>query len=169
MSTWEVQYREAQWNQVCLFWAARFLKQVRRARFSSTVSRSSCRWTLLRKRPSLRCTLTWESETCQEHSPTGPTIKVFFSLLFSLQVNFVACQLVALCAAFWFRIYLSPGKTSPLARHSFATIFGIYFVIFCFGWWVGASSILIVIIGVFCGSILGLSQVLRKEVYMYLE
>ncbi|XP_015442774.1 lysophospholipid acyltransferase 1 isoform X3 [Pteropus alecto] len=51
------------------------------------------------------------------------------------QVNFVACQLVALFAAFWFRIYLSPGKTSPEARHAFATIFGIYFVIFCFGWY----------------------------------
>ncbi|XP_036302044.1 lysophospholipid acyltransferase 1 isoform X6 [Pipistrellus kuhlii] len=51
------------------------------------------------------------------------------------QVNFVACQLVALFAAFWFRIYLSPSKTSPVARHTFATIFGIYFVIFCFGWY----------------------------------
>ena len=108
----------------------------------------------------------WNVSGTFSHRPNN---KGFFSLLFSLQVNFVACQLVALCAAFWFRIYLSPGKTSPLARHSFATIFGIYFVIFCFGWWVGASSILIVIIGVFCGSILGLSQVLRKEVYMNLE
>nr|XP_015090071.1 lysophospholipid acyltransferase 1 [Vicugna pacos] len=51
------------------------------------------------------------------------------------QVNFVACQLLALCAAFWFRIYLSPGKASPHVRHAFATIFGIYFVIFCFGWY----------------------------------
>ncbi|XP_028334815.1 lysophospholipid acyltransferase 1 isoform X3 [Physeter macrocephalus] len=51
------------------------------------------------------------------------------------QVNFVACQLFALCAAFWFRSYLSPGKTSPDVRHAFATIFGIYFVIFCFGWY----------------------------------
>lgn len=51
------------------------------------------------------------------------------------QVNFVACQLLALCAAFWFRLYLSPGKTSPAVRHAFATIFGIYFVIFCFGWY----------------------------------
>ncbi|XP_042841553.1 lysophospholipid acyltransferase 1 isoform X5 [Panthera tigris] len=50
-------------------------------------------------------------------------------------VNFVACQLFALFAAFWFRIYLSPGKTSPDVRHAFATIFGIYFVIFCFGWY----------------------------------
>ncbi|XP_026896202.2 lysophospholipid acyltransferase 1 isoform X3 [Acinonyx jubatus] len=51
------------------------------------------------------------------------------------QVNFVACQLFALFAAFWFRIYLSPGKTSPDVRHAFATVFGIYFVIFCFGWY----------------------------------
>ncbi|XP_061050846.1 lysophospholipid acyltransferase 1 isoform X6 [Eubalaena glacialis] len=51
------------------------------------------------------------------------------------QVNFVTCQLFALFAAFWFRSYLSPGKTSPDVRHAFATIFGIYFVIFCFGWY----------------------------------
>ncbi|XP_064219099.1 lysophospholipid acyltransferase 1 isoform X2 [Aotus nancymaae] len=50
-------------------------------------------------------------------------------------VNFVACQLVALFAAFWFRIYLRPGKTSSDVRHAVATIFGIYFVIFCFGWY----------------------------------
>ncbi|OWK13496.1 hypothetical protein Celaphus_00014589 [Cervus elaphus hippelaphus] len=52
-----------------------------------------------------------------------------------MRVNFVACQLFALFAAFWFRLYLSPGKTSPDVRHAFATIFGIYFVIFCFGWY----------------------------------
>jgi lysophospholipid acyltransferase 1/2 len=46
----------------------------------------------------------------------------------------VACQLFALFAAFWFRIYLHPGKTSSQVRHAFATILGIYFVIFCFGW-----------------------------------
>lgn len=51
------------------------------------------------------------------------------------QVNFVACQLFALLAAFWFRIYLSPRKTSSVVRHAFATISGIYFVIFCFGWY----------------------------------
>uniref|UniRef100_G3WVF9 Membrane bound O-acyltransferase domain containing 1 n=1 Tax=Sarcophilus harrisii TaxID=9305 RepID=G3WVF9_SARHA len=51
------------------------------------------------------------------------------------QVNFVACQLFALLAAFWFRIYLSPEKTSSAIRHAFAAIFGIYFVIFCFGWY----------------------------------
>ncbi|XP_068948591.1 lysophospholipid acyltransferase 1 isoform X3 [Petaurus breviceps papuanus] len=51
------------------------------------------------------------------------------------QVNFVACQLLALLAAFWFRIYLSPEKASSSVRHAFAAIFGIYFVIFCFGWY----------------------------------
>ncbi|XP_036767650.1 lysophospholipid acyltransferase 1 isoform X2 [Manis pentadactyla] len=51
------------------------------------------------------------------------------------QVNFVACQLSALCAALWFRTYLCPGKTSPDVRHAFAIVFGIYFVIFCFGWY----------------------------------
>ncbi|MEJ1284644.1 membrane bound O-acyltransferase domain containing 1 [Cricetulus griseus] len=51
------------------------------------------------------------------------------------QVNFVACQLFALSAAFWFRIYLHPGKASPEVRHALATILGIYFVVFCFGWY----------------------------------
>nr|XP_051710950.1 lysophospholipid acyltransferase 1 isoform X3 [Oryctolagus cuniculus] len=51
------------------------------------------------------------------------------------QVNFVACQLFALCAAFWFRIYLTPCKTSSKVRHAFATLLGIYFSIFCFGWY----------------------------------
>lgn len=51
------------------------------------------------------------------------------------QVNFVACQLLALSAAFWFRIYLRPGKASPEVRHTLATILGIYFVVFCFGWY----------------------------------
>lgn len=52
-----------------------------------------------------------------------------------MQVNFVACQLSALCAALWFRTYLCPGKTSPDVRHAFAIVFGIYFIIFCFGWY----------------------------------
>ncbi|XP_021080693.1 lysophospholipid acyltransferase 1 isoform X1 [Mesocricetus auratus] len=51
------------------------------------------------------------------------------------QVNFVACQLFALSAAFWFRIYLHPGKASPEVRHALATLLGIYFVVFCFGWY----------------------------------
>lgn len=51
------------------------------------------------------------------------------------QVNFVACQLCALFAAFWFRLYLNPSKSSPEVRHAFATILGIYCVIFCFGWY----------------------------------
>uniref|UniRef100_H0VB94 Membrane bound O-acyltransferase domain containing 1 n=1 Tax=Cavia porcellus TaxID=10141 RepID=H0VB94_CAVPO len=51
------------------------------------------------------------------------------------QVNFVASQLFALLAAFWFRVYLHPGKTSSEVRHAFATILGIYFAIFCFGWY----------------------------------
>ncbi|KAG3288629.1 membrane bound O-acyltransferase domain containing 1 [Ictidomys tridecemlineatus] len=51
------------------------------------------------------------------------------------QVNFVACQLFALLAALWFRLYLHPAKSSPAVRHAFATILGTYFVIFCFGWY----------------------------------
>lgn len=69
----------------------------------------------------------------KENPHAGQTATVLI-LAFPFQVNFVACQLLALCAAFWFRLYLSPGKTSPAVRHAFATIFGIYFVIFCFGW-----------------------------------
>ncbi|KAF7478579.1 Hypothetical predicted protein [Marmota monax] len=51
------------------------------------------------------------------------------------QVNFVACQLFALLAALWFRLYLHPAKSSSAVRHAFATILGTYFVIFCFGWY----------------------------------
>uniref|UniRef100_G3T1N1 Membrane bound O-acyltransferase domain containing 1 n=1 Tax=Loxodonta africana TaxID=9785 RepID=G3T1N1_LOXAF len=56
-------------------------------------------------------------------------------LIWKDAVNFVVCQLFALFAAFWFRLYLKPTKTSPDVRHAFATIFGVYFVIFCFGWY----------------------------------
>uniref|UniRef100_A0A7N6FKP5 Membrane bound O-acyltransferase domain containing 1 n=1 Tax=Anabas testudineus TaxID=64144 RepID=A0A7N6FKP5_ANATE len=51
------------------------------------------------------------------------------------QVNFLACQLFALAAAFWFRLYLSPGHANPLVRHAVATLLGIAFLIFCFGWY----------------------------------
>uniref|UniRef100_A0A8C4F8N8 Membrane bound O-acyltransferase domain containing 1 n=1 Tax=Dicentrarchus labrax TaxID=13489 RepID=A0A8C4F8N8_DICLA len=50
------------------------------------------------------------------------------------QVNFLACQLFALAAAFWFRLYLSPSHANPLVRHAVATLLGIAFLIFCFGW-----------------------------------
>lgn len=99
--------------------------------------------------PRLRGTLVWKSGESRENLHTGKRVKVLSLSLASppAQVNFVACQLFALFAAFWFRIYMSPGKTSPDVRHAFVTIFGIYFVIFCFGWWVWASEILI-----FCNS-----------------
>ncbi|XP_076008707.1 lysophospholipid acyltransferase 1 [Genypterus blacodes] len=51
------------------------------------------------------------------------------------QVNFLACQLFALAAAFWFRLYLCPKHASPLVRHAVATLFGVSFLIFCFGWY----------------------------------
>ncbi|XP_028281512.1 lysophospholipid acyltransferase 1 [Parambassis ranga] len=51
------------------------------------------------------------------------------------QVNFLACQFFALAAAFWFRLYLSPGHANPLIRHAVATLLGIAFLIFCFGWY----------------------------------
>ncbi|XP_013921807.1 PREDICTED: lysophospholipid acyltransferase 1-like [Thamnophis sirtalis] len=50
-------------------------------------------------------------------------------------VNFVACQLCALLAAFWFRLYLKPSQANSSVRHAFATILGIYFALFCFGWY----------------------------------
>ncbi|XP_048107188.1 lysophospholipid acyltransferase 2b isoform X1 [Alosa alosa] len=51
------------------------------------------------------------------------------------QVNFVVCQLFALLTAFWFRLYLHPSKTSPFIRHVVATLLGLYFALFCFGWY----------------------------------
>uniref|UniRef100_A0A3Q4GQH4 Membrane bound O-acyltransferase domain containing 2b n=1 Tax=Neolamprologus brichardi TaxID=32507 RepID=A0A3Q4GQH4_NEOBR len=51
------------------------------------------------------------------------------------QVNFVACQLCALISAFWFRLFLHPSKTSPIIRHVVATLLGLYFAMFCFGWY----------------------------------
>lgn len=50
-------------------------------------------------------------------------------------MNFLACQLFALAAAFWFRLYLSPSHANPLVRHAVATLLGIAFLIFCFGWY----------------------------------
>uniref|UniRef100_A0A3Q3F6D9 Membrane-bound O-acyltransferase domain-containing protein 2-like n=1 Tax=Labrus bergylta TaxID=56723 RepID=A0A3Q3F6D9_9LABR len=52
-----------------------------------------------------------------------------------LQVNFVVCQLCALLSAFWFRLFLHPSKTSPFIRHVVATVLGLYFALFCFGWY----------------------------------
>nr|XP_020490241.1 lysophospholipid acyltransferase 1 [Labrus bergylta] len=60
------------------------------------------------------------------------------------QVNFLACQLFALIAAFWFRLYLSPGHANPLVRHAVATLLGIAFLIFCFGWY--SAHILTVVV-----------------------
>uniref|UniRef100_A0A8D2KUU9 Membrane bound O-acyltransferase domain containing 1 n=1 Tax=Varanus komodoensis TaxID=61221 RepID=A0A8D2KUU9_VARKO len=61
------------------------------------------------------------------------------------QVNFVACQLLALLAAFWFRLYLNPSHTSSGVRHAFATIFGVYFAVFCFGWYSIHIFVLVII------------------------
>ncbi|KAK0140758.1 Membrane-bound O-acyltransferase domain-containing protein 2 [Merluccius polli] len=51
------------------------------------------------------------------------------------QVNFVVCQLCALLTAFWFRLYLHPKRSSPFIRHVVATLLGLYFALFCFGWY----------------------------------
>ncbi|XP_043575095.1 lysophospholipid acyltransferase 1 isoform X3 [Chiloscyllium plagiosum] len=51
------------------------------------------------------------------------------------QVNFAVCQLFALFAAFWFRLYLSPSRAGVVVRHVVITMLGIYFAIFCFGWY----------------------------------
>uniref|UniRef100_A0A4W5R9V7 Membrane bound O-acyltransferase domain containing 1 n=1 Tax=Hucho hucho TaxID=62062 RepID=A0A4W5R9V7_9TELE len=61
------------------------------------------------------------------------------------QVNFLACQVFGLGAAFWFRLYLSPQFTSPLVRHAVATLFGLSFVIFCFGWYAVHISVLVMV------------------------
>ncbi|XP_053100844.1 lysophospholipid acyltransferase 1 isoform X2 [Hemicordylus capensis] len=69
---------------------------------------------------------------------TGSTLLHPFSELLGIpldQVNFVACQLCALLTAFWFRLYLSPTYASCSIRHAFATVFGVYFAVFCFGWY----------------------------------
>uniref|UniRef100_A0A669DYY6 Membrane bound O-acyltransferase domain containing 1 n=1 Tax=Oreochromis niloticus TaxID=8128 RepID=A0A669DYY6_ORENI len=60
------------------------------------------------------------------------------------QVNFLACQLFALTAAFCFRLYLSPAHVSPLVRHFVAALLGISFLVFCFGWY--SSHILAVVV-----------------------
>ncbi|XP_061105981.1 lysophospholipid acyltransferase 1 isoform X2 [Conger conger] len=51
------------------------------------------------------------------------------------QVNFLGCQVFALAAAFWFRLYLSPQHASTVVRHAIVTLLGISFLIFCFGWY----------------------------------
>ncbi|XP_059801445.1 lysophospholipid acyltransferase 1 isoform X2 [Hypanus sabinus] len=61
-------------------------------------------------------------------------LSVFLSVPLD-QVNFTVCQLFALFAAFWFRLYLSPNRAGAVVRHVVITIFGIYFAIFCFGWY----------------------------------
>ncbi|XP_052584918.1 lysophospholipid acyltransferase 1 isoform X2 [Peromyscus californicus insignis] len=79
-----------------------------------------------------------QSPASLSYRTTGSTCLHPLSQLLGIpldQVNFVACQLFALSAAFWFRIYLHPGKASPEVRHTLATILGIYFVVFCFGWY----------------------------------
>ncbi|KAF7654370.1 hypothetical protein LDENG_00070370 [Lucifuga dentata] len=60
------------------------------------------------------------------------------------QVNFLSCQVFALAAAFWFRLYLNPKHASPLVRHAVAILFGTSFLIFCFGWY--SAHILIVVL-----------------------
>ncbi|XP_040020282.2 lysophospholipid acyltransferase 1 [Gasterosteus aculeatus] len=60
------------------------------------------------------------------------------------QVNFLACQLSALAAAFWFRLYLGPGHANPLVRHAVAALLGVVFLFFCFGWY-SAHMLLVVL------------------------
>lgn len=69
-----------------------------------------------------------------QRSARGLLTKLLSSTSPHAQVNFLACQLFALAAAFWFRLYLSPSHANPLVRHAVATLLGIAFLIFCFGW-----------------------------------
>ncbi|XP_010864712.2 lysophospholipid acyltransferase 1 isoform X1 [Esox lucius] len=61
------------------------------------------------------------------------------------QVNFLACQVFALCAAFCFRLYLGPRDTSPLLRHAVAILFGLSFITFCFGWYAVHITLLVMV------------------------
>ncbi|XP_044282364.1 lysophospholipid acyltransferase 1 isoform X3 [Varanus komodoensis] len=82
------------------------------------------------------------------HRTTGSTLLLPLSDFLGIpldQVNFVACQLLALLAAFWFRLYLNPSHTSSGVRHAFATIFGVYFAVFCFGWYSIHIFVLVII------------------------
>uniref|UniRef100_A0A8D0BD12 Membrane bound O-acyltransferase domain containing 1 n=1 Tax=Salvator merianae TaxID=96440 RepID=A0A8D0BD12_SALMN len=78
-------------------------------------------------------------------------------------VNFVACQLFALLAAFWFRLYLSPSQASSAVRHAFATIFGVYFAIFCFGWY----SVHIFILVMMCYGIMNMASISNVHRYSF--
>nr|XP_044993410.1 lysophospholipid acyltransferase 2 isoform X2 [Jaculus jaculus] len=90
-------------------------------------------------------------------STTGSTLLQPLSNAVQLpidQVNFVVCQLFALLAAIWFRIYLHSSKTSSFIRHIVATLLGLYLAFFCFGWYAlhflvqsGISYCIMVIIG----------------------
>uniref|UniRef100_UPI00398F3835 lysophospholipid acyltransferase 1-like isoform X3 n=1 Tax=Pristiophorus japonicus TaxID=55135 RepID=UPI00398F3835 len=69
---------------------------------------------------------------------TGSRVLHPISVLFNVpldQVNFAVCQLFALFAAFWFRLYLSPSRAGTVVRHVVITMIGIYVAIFCFGWY----------------------------------
>ncbi|XP_078395424.1 lysophospholipid acyltransferase 1 isoform X3 [Cetorhinus maximus] len=69
---------------------------------------------------------------------TGSRLLHPLSVLFNVpldQVNFAVCQSFALFAAFWFRLYLSPSRAGAIVRHVVITMIGIYFAIFCFGWY----------------------------------
>ncbi|XP_061449176.1 lysophospholipid acyltransferase 1 isoform X2 [Rhineura floridana] len=80
------------------------------------------------------------------------------------QVNFVACQLFALLAAFWFRLYLSPSHASSGVRHAFATMFGVYFAVFCFGWY----SIHIFILVMICYGIMNMASIPNIHRYSFM-
>ncbi|ETE68526.1 Lysophospholipid acyltransferase 1, partial [Ophiophagus hannah] len=73
-------------------------------------------------------------------------------------INFVACQLCALLAAFWFRLYLRPNQTNSAVRHAFATILGIYFALFCFGWY-SIHIFTLVMIGYFIMNMASISNI----------
>ncbi|XP_062894158.1 lysophospholipid acyltransferase 2b isoform X1 [Mobula hypostoma] len=117
---------------------------------------------------------------------TGSTLLQPFSEAINLsvdQVNFVVCQLFALLASVWFRLYLHPSKTSSFVRHAVATLLGLYLAVFCFGWYAlhfilqtGISYYIMVIVGaghmhkfcfVFAFGYLTLCQVSRVYLFDY--
>ena len=60
--------------------------------------------------------------------------------IFTFQLNFVGCELLALGLAFGFRHYLHPNIVSPTVRHVVSVVTGFIFGFFCFGRYVVFKS-----------------------------
>jgi lysophospholipid acyltransferase 1/2 len=54
-------------------------------------------------------------------------------VFFLFQLNFVTCQVIALCLGPVYRIHLHPAKVGANIRHFVAVVVGILLGYFCFG------------------------------------